>query len=507
MILQDLQYTLGLEYNSYPLTVNKSKMEQSIGSDCVVEIRDILESQQSLIKSKILLLEKENEEDVFFVIDLGEIVHKYANWVRRLPRVKPFYAVKCNDDHAVLKILADLGSGFDCASQNEIQKILKLGVDPVRIIYANTIKQGSFLKYSAGKNVSTMTFDNETELYKIKAVFPGARLVLRILPAHYKARFEIGVKFGCPMDDVKNLLAIAKSLTLNVVGVSFHVGSGCLETEAFAGTIKTAREVFDLACDLGFKMELLDIGGGFPGHETGHGEVSFEEMADVINSSLEKYFPEEEGVKVIAEPGRYLATSAYSIAVKIIGKRVMPRHQKNEGMHHYHTSESDKAAIMYYINDGVHGSFSFLVYQKHALSTSTMQFVRHEEHDTGTVLSSSVWGPTCDGLDCVLEDCQLPELSVGDWIYFDNMGAYSIVLGSNFNGMPRPRYFYYCQADIWCVLFMKPYCTRNTSFLVNSTVHCRKYESTKELGKVTSKGCDYKSSIFVIMSFSCLIYR
>ncbi|KAL5015826.1 hypothetical protein ScPMuIL_005415 [Solemya velum] len=305
-------------------------MKQSIGSNYVVEVRDILESQQSLIKSKILLQEKENKEDAFVVIDLGDIVHKYDNWVRKLPRVKPFYAVKCNNDHAVLKILADLGTGFDCASQTEIQKVLNLDVDPARIIYANTVKQTSFLNYSADKNVRTMTFDNEAELHKIKAVFPGARLVLRILPGHFKVAIELGNKFGCHPKRVSNLLAIAKSLTLNVVGVSFHVGSGCREAEAYAVSIEKAREAFDLACDLGFKMELLDIGGGYPGHETGPGEVSFEEMADVINSSLEKYFPEKEGVKVIAEPGRYFARSAMSIAVNIIGKRVVPNNQRSE---------------------------------------------------------------------------------------------------------------------------------------------------------------------------------
>ncbi|KAL5016675.1 hypothetical protein ScPMuIL_006264 [Solemya velum] len=459
-------------------------MEHSIGSDCVVEIRDILESRQSLMKSKVLLLEKENNEDAFFVFDLGDIVQKYANWVRRLPRVEPFYAVKCNDDHAVLKILADLGTGFDCASQNEIQKVLNLDVDPARIIYANTVKQISFLKYSAGKNVSTMTFDNEAELYKIKAVFPGARLLLRILPpGHFKVGFELGIKFGCHPQRVLNLLAIAKSLTLNVVGVSFHVGSGCLEAEAFAAAIERAREVFDLACDIGFKMELLDIGGGYPGHETGPGEVTFEELraCEMVtlseNSSWDKpvrhltriihppplpwrkYFPENEGVKVIAEPGRYFVTSALSIAANIIGKRVMPRHQRNkDNLPIDRSGESDKAAIMYYINDGIYGSFTPLLFDKGAEKIKYTEFVLPEERDTSIVHSSSVWGPTCDGVDCVLKDCQLPELNVGDWLYFGNMGAYSIVLGSAFNGMPRPRYFYYCQSDIWYQLYPETAC-------------------------------------------------
>ncbi|KAL5015825.1 hypothetical protein ScPMuIL_005414 [Solemya velum] len=113
---------------------------------------------------------------------------------------------------------------------------------------------------------------------------------------------------------------------------------------------------------------------------------------------------------------------------------------------------------MYYINDGVHGSFSFVLFDKNFISASTMQFVFHQKPDTGIVHSSSIWGPTCDGLDCVLEDCQLPELNVGDWLYFDNMGAYSFVFRSTFNGMSRPRFFYYCQADIWYELYPETAC-------------------------------------------------
>ena len=62
---------------------------------------------------------------------------------------------------------------------------------------------------------------------------------------------------------------------------------------------------------------------------------------------------------------------------------------------------------------------------------------------------SSVWGPTCDGLDCVLPSVSLPELSPGDWLYFNNMGAYTMAAGSTFNGMPRPRVYYVIQEELW----------------------------------------------------------
>ena len=80
-----------------------------------------------------------------------------------MPRVEPFYAVKCNNEPGILQLLASLGTGFDCASKAEIEQVLSLGVDPSRIIYANPCKMRSHIKYASERNVSLMTFDDEVE--------------------------------------------------------------------------------------------------------------------------------------------------------------------------------------------------------------------------------------------------------------------------------------------------------------------------------------------------------
>lgn len=58
----------------------------------------------------------QSNEEPFYAVDLGQLVKLHAGWERALPNVRPFYAVKCNDDAALLKTLAVLGTGFDCAS-------------------------------------------------------------------------------------------------------------------------------------------------------------------------------------------------------------------------------------------------------------------------------------------------------------------------------------------------------------------------------------------------------
>ncbi|XP_055346171.1 uncharacterized protein LOC129593744 isoform X2 [Paramacrobiotus metropolitanus] len=114
----------------------------------------------------------QNYTDVpFFVVNLDDVSRKYFHWIQTFPRIMPFYAVKCNPDLVLLRLLADLGTGFDCASPHEIQTVLNMGVHPERIIYANPCKQQSYIAYARQRSVGLMTFDNEAELYKIKENF------------------------------------------------------------------------------------------------------------------------------------------------------------------------------------------------------------------------------------------------------------------------------------------------------------------------------------------------
>ena len=91
------------------------------------------------------------DNDPFYIVDLEDVCNKHINWITRMPRVEPHYAVKCNTDHMLLKLLAFLGAGFDCASKQEIQTVTELGVSPHRIIFANPCKQASNIKYAYKK--------------------------------------------------------------------------------------------------------------------------------------------------------------------------------------------------------------------------------------------------------------------------------------------------------------------------------------------------------------------
>lgn len=370
----------------------------------------------------------------------------------------------------LLKLLAYLGAGFDCASKNEIQQVLDIGVSPDRIIFANPCKQASNIKYAYKKGVDYMTFDNEYELYKIKECHPNAKIVLRMITNDKNAVCQFSMKFGADIPTAYKLIKIAVELDLELVGVSFHCGSGQMDPLSFSESISNARHLFDYARENhSCKMHLLDIGGGYPGDSK---ELElFNSISGEINKSLEEHFSEayfdqingtnEKKLKIIAEPGRYYACSAFTLCVNVIAKRVMEQSEDQERADKKAIAEKDSQVLniqemgselelmtdvidtgksmMYYINDGAYASFNCLFYDHSVVEPILLG----DKCRSGKKLfKSSIWGPTCDGLDLINPECHIPELEIGEFLAYKDMGAYTLSGAVAFNGIPLARCIY-----------------------------------------------------------------
>ena len=270
----------------------------------LVPVVDLL--PRALIAQTIAARETSGDESAFFVSDLSSIYRAVQTWRSSAigDRVDIFYAIKCNPSPPILHLLSLLGTSFDCASTAEIRQVLSLPnvPSPDRIIFANPCKPASHVRAASDAGVRMMTFDNADELHKIKKNHPGAQLVLRILTDDSKSLCRLGLKFGAPLSTCSSLLQLARLLDLDVIGVSFHVGSGCKDPMQFADAIWRAKRVFDMGQEVGYDFKFLDIGGGFEGE-------TFEEMSRVVRDALDVYFPVDSGVRVVAEPGRFLVSS------------------------------------------------------------------------------------------------------------------------------------------------------------------------------------------------------
>jgi ornithine decarboxylase len=365
-------------------------------------------------------LEDNQSERAFYIIDLGEITSSYATWIRLLPDVKPYYAVKCNPNPVLLDVLASLGANFDCASENEMKTIIEITKDPSRIIFANPCKMSSQIRYARANDVDLMTFDCEEELYKIKLYHPYAKLILRLAVDDSKSKCQFNKKFGCKLEQVEELLKIAKTLKIEVVGFSFHVGSGCTSADNFYDAIKTCREATDIANQMDISISMIDIGGGFPGLDR---NIKFEDIANSINKGIHDFFGDElanESIQFISEPGRYFAEKTHTLVLNVIGKKKVV--SKNS------ETLEDETVIVYYLNDGIYGSFN-CIYFDHSNPT----ILPFNERD-GKLHKSRLFGPTCDSVDLISENVMLPELAIGEWVYVENFGAYTVAASSSFNG-------------------------------------------------------------------------
>lgn len=379
------------------------------------------------------IINQNNETDPFYIVDINQINIQHQKWINNLPTIKPYYAVKSNNDPKILERLNKLNTNFDCASLEEIKRVLSLGVHPSRIIYAHPCKQISHIKYASANGIDIMTFDSIEELDKIKQYHISPKLVIRIYVDDTTSVFQLGKKFGVHGDDVGELLIYAKDKGIEVIGVSFHVGSGTSNPSCYFYAIECARKAFDIGKSIGFDFKLLDIGGGFPSFRKHN--VEFEDVCHYIKEGLDKYFNDMPDVQIIAEPGQFYCTPVFTLVTNIISKKTLKDGKK-----------------MYYINCGLFAGFTCFSYEPDALNYPLFYIKDNSEYKLQSneflekngyqFHDSKIWGPTCDSADIICESINLPDINITDWLIYPNMGSYTKVLETTFNSFPTPKLYY-----------------------------------------------------------------
>jgi ornithine decarboxylase len=346
-----------------------------------------------------------------FVISRTLLREQVGHFRKLLPRVKPYYAVKANPHPAILKVFAQEGLGFDVASAPEIELALAAGATPDKLIFANTTKKEDVIAAARRRGVVFMTFDSEYELLKIAKQAHGARVLVRVKVPNVGSMVELSLKFGAEPADAVPLLLKAKRLGLKPIGVSFHVGSQCTHGDNYLEAFELSAIIIRDARAKQLPMEIIDVGGGFPICHFATDEDWFARMAPALNFELDRLF--SPNLTVIAEPGRALAGPACLLLMSVIGKSI-------RGNKHW-----------YYLDDGVYG----------ALSGTIFDHCRYEFHvfKRGLTQLTTLAGPTCDSLDVISNDEELPELDFGDLVYARNIGAYSLASATSFNGIPPAK--------------------------------------------------------------------
>lgn len=372
------------------------------------------------MKGRLVSLAKEYGTPLF-IIDHEKIRDNYKKFKRYLPRVQAYYAVKANSNQEIIKTLFSEGASFDVASYNEFMQVYEYlrGFEEKdkdfyiwdKIIFSNTIKDRSTLE-KIKRYKPLMTYDNKEELGKIKEHCDTAGLILRLRVPDTGSQVEMSSKFGAEPADAPALIKQAFDVGLTVEGLSFHVGSQCTNFDNYTSALQITADIFNDSLKKGYKnVNIIDLGGGFPAPYDAN-VPQFERLAQIIDSECGRLFPKE--TEIIAEPGRFMVANAATLVSEIIGR-----------------AERD-GKIFYHINDGVYHTFSGVVYD-HWIPN----FHSFKGHDKKIC---AVVGPTCDSFDKISLSEQLPgNLQIGDYLYTENIGAYSIASSTKFNGFDGAR--------------------------------------------------------------------
>jgi len=360
-------------------------------------------------------------ETPYVIIDLDVIAERFCTMRRLLPNAAIHYAVKANPERKVLERLWRLGANFDAASVAEIRSCLSIGASPEQISYGNTIKKPRDIACAYELGVRMFSFDSLSELKKLAVDAPGSRVCCRLLIETQGAEWPLGRKFGCEPEMACDLLSHSRRLGLVPHGVIFHVGSQQTDPHQWTAPIQVAAQLFSKLARKGIRLELLNLGGGFPAHyrSTIPDHTAY---ASEIVGAMRRCFGGAEPM-IMLEPGRSLVADA-----GVIQSEVVLISQKSY-LDPYRWVFLDI------------GKFGGLI---ETLGESIKYRIRtpHDGKPVGRVILA---GPTCDSADILYEkSCyELPlELKEGERVEILSAGAYTHTYSSIcFNGFsPLPAY-------------------------------------------------------------------
>lgn len=345
------------------------------------------------------------------VVDCEQVRRQYHALRHALPGVDLHYALKPLPHAAVVACLRDEGAFFDLATTGEVELVKAQGIAPERCIHTHPIKRDSDIRDALRYGVTTFVADNPDEIRKFVRYRKRVELLLRVSFRSPSAVCDLSRKFGCDPKAVLEMLEFARRLGVRVRGLSFHVGSQASDPSKYVEAINACTDIFAESLLAGLPgMDVLDIGGGFP-VAYNDAVTPIDEFCQPIRAALTR-LPSH--VRVIAEPGRFIAASAAIAVSSVMGKA------KRDGR------------WWYYLDDGLYGSYSGQLFDHAKYPVESLR-------KSDEVFPSVLAGPTCDSIDVIDENIALPELEVGDLIVGRMMGAYTWASATDFNFFKRAR--------------------------------------------------------------------
>jgi len=350
----------------------------------------------------------------FLMIDLETVSAAYSSLRAALPGFKILYALKANPQPEIIETLARCGSGFEVASGSELQTLLDCDIETRDVTFSNPVKAPLDIRRAYDCGVPCYSFDSDSEIVKLALEAPGSAVYIRLATTGSGSRFPLSKRFGVGPHEAVELLKLARNFGLVPYGCTFHVGSQNTDPCSWDKPIEDCAYVMREFERLhGTRLQMLNIGGGFPAQYAEKRVPSLEDFGSSIARALDGL---PYSVELVTEPGRALVANAGVVASTVIGRR---RRGSTTWVH------LDVGPY-----NGLMEANSFLGGERNPISWSGAN---------GARTACTLTGPTCDDGDILQGDVELPsDLGLGDRVYIGTAGAYSTSLAVNFNGFAAP---------------------------------------------------------------------
>ncbi len=355
----------------------------------------------------------------FYAYSKKALEENYKNFSDSFSDVdhKICYAIKANCNLTVVKILAGLGAGIDAVSAGEIYRGIKAGVNPKKIVFAGVGKTNEEIEYAINAGVEEFSVESESEMFALNAVASKfgkkVKFSLRVNPnvdagTHDKiSTGRKGDKFGVDIDLAKEIYAKAAKLpSLEIYGISTHIGSQIVSLDPFKSAFLKIRELCLQLRKNGHNIQSLDLGGGIGIAYHDENILQVKNYAKMIKEIIGDL-----NVKLTIAPGRAMVGNIGILVTKIIYLK--------------ETEHKNFVIIDAAMNDlarpGLYGSY-------HEVLQATKK--------QGAKLVYDLAGPICESTDILAKNREFIEPKSQDLLVFLSAGAYGSSMSNEYNCRP-----------------------------------------------------------------------
>ncbi len=350
---------------------------------------------------------------------------------REYAHFRAFYAIKCNNNLSVLRVLQRAGSGADCSSPAEIMLAKLAGFAPNDLLYTGNYNADEEFRYAISSG-ATINLDDAAYVSRITHLGASGPLCFRVNPGMGSGGFKELVfagpdaKFGVPADQVLDAYRHAKQAGFTEFGVHMMTGSNIADPAYFAAITERLLDIAGSAAkELGIGFSFINIGGGFgipykPGEPDLDISATAKGVVQVFRAKCEEYSLGTPQLRV--EPGRYFMGDAGILVSRV---HAIKRAAK--------TFAGCDAGMNTLLRPALYGAYHH-IFVDGKVDASKIESGQHK----GSLSKYNVCGQICENTDQFAKDRDLPSnLSEGDLLVVLNAGAYGFGMGSQYNSRPR----------------------------------------------------------------------